>query len=150
MVLLFVCKANIVRSYMAEGILKEKLRRAQRFDITVHSAGLIDMHGSQADPAAEKILEEKGYSLPGHQSKLLTREMMEQADWIIVMEALQQSEILESYPEGRDKIRLLKSFSRDFDGSNTDIKDPYRQSTYLYRLCFSEIYLAMDGLMKCI
>ena len=64
--MLFVCIANIVRSYMAESILKEKLRRAQKSEITVHSAGLIDMHGSRADPSAAKILEENGYSLPGH------------------------------------------------------------------------------------
>ena len=135
---------------MAEGILKEKLRRVQKGEITVHSAGLMDMCGAPADPRAEKILEEAGFPLSGHRSRLLDREMVEGADLIIPMESAHQSVILDAYPEAKDKVRLLKTFSRDFDGINADIKDPYRQSIYLYRFCFSEIYLAMDGLIKCI
>ena len=150
MTILFVCTANIVRSYMAEAILKEKLRRKQRKDIHVHSAGLKDMHGAPADPVAEKLLEEGGFSLPGHRSTLLDQELIDGADWIIVMEESHRSAILDAYPEIKDKLRLLKSYSRDFDGTNGNIKDPYHQSTYLYRLCFSEIYMAMDGLIKCI
>ena len=150
MTILFVCTANIVRSYMAEAILKEKLRRKQRKDIYVHSAGLKDMHSAPADSVAEKMLEENGFALPGHRSRLLDQELINGADWIIVMEENHQSAILDEYPDVKDKLRLLKSYSRDFNEANGNIKDPYHQSTYLYRLCFSEIYMAVDGLIKCI
>ncbi len=135
---------------MAEGILKEKLRRAKRKDIKVLSAGLIDVQNAPADPIAEKILQEGGFALSGHHSKLLDQEMVQNADKIIVMEDSQKSSILDTYPESEGKVHLLKTFSKDYNGMDTDIRDPYRQSIFLYRLCFSEIYLAMDGLMKCI
>lgn len=149
MMVLFVCTANIVRSYMAEGIFKEMTRRAQIKDVTVLSAGLIDMKGAQADPVAEKLLQENGFPLPGHRSRLLNLDMVEQADWILVMESGQKEMIVNMCPEAINRVHLLKSFSRDYDGVNEDIKDPYRKSILLYRLCFSEIYLATDGFMKC-
>jgi len=148
--ILFVCTANIVRSYMAEGILKGKLDRMQKGDILASSAGLLDMCGASADPIAVKIMEEEGFPLSGHRSRLLDRSLVEAADWIIPMEAAHRSLILNDYPDVGEKLRLLKTFSRDFDGTNCDIKDPYRRSIFLYRLCFSEIYLATDGLLQCI
>ena len=151
MIVLFVCKANIVRSYMAAGILKEKLRRAQKTDITVQSAGLMEeMHGSPADRTAEKIMEESGYPSAGHRARLLTRELADSADWIVVMENGQQASVLEIAPDAGSKLHLLKTFSRDYDCTNDAIRDPHGRSAYHYRLCFSEIYLSMDGLMKCI
>jgi protein-tyrosine-phosphatase len=150
MIILFVCQANIVRSYMAEAILKEKLRRQQIKEVTVLSAGLMDMQGAPADPTATQLLLDGGFPLSEHYSKLLDRNMVEKADWIIVMETSQKMAILDNYPEVRNKVYLLKTFSKDYNGIDMEIRDPYRQSIYLYRLCFSEIYLALDGFIKCI
>jgi protein-tyrosine-phosphatase len=150
MIILFVCQANIVRSYMAEAILKEKLHRQQIKEVTVMSAGLMDMQGAPADPTAAKLLCDGGFPLSEHYSKLLDRNMVEMADWIMVMENTQRMAILADYPEAKDKVHLLKTFSRDYNGIDMEIRDPYRQSIYLYRLCFSEIYLALDGFIKCI
>ena len=150
MIILFVCKANIVRSYMAERILKEKLRRTPKEDITVISAGLLDMQGAPADPIAESILRENGFDPREHRSRLLDEKLVEKADRIIVMECSHKDDISDMYPSSKDKVYLLKTFSADYNGVDIDIRDPYRQSIFLYRLCFSEIYLAIDGLLKCI
>jgi protein-tyrosine-phosphatase len=150
MMILFVCTANIVRSYMAEAILKGKLKKMGKDDIEVGSAGLKDMHGAPADPVAQEILEDNGYPLPGHHSRFLDQDQVSRADWIVVMEDRHRLSLLETYPEAQEKIRLLKPFSREFDGVKMDIEDPYRQPTYRYRQSFAEIYLALDGLIKCI
>lgn len=150
MTILFLCTANIVRSFMAERILKGRLAKRQRSDVVVCSAGMIDMQGAGGDPAAIKILEEHGYDGRLHVSRPVSEGMIGEADWIAVMENAQRQQLISDYPQYEEKIRLLKTFARDYDGVNQDIRDPYRQSVYNYRLCFSEIYMAIDGMLKCI
>jgi len=150
MTILFLCTANIVRSFMAERILKGRLAKIKRSDVVVRSAGMIDMQGAAADPKAVKVLAEHGYDSLTHVSSYISEEMMAEADWIVVMENAHRQQLGGDYPQYGEKIRLLKTFARDYDGVNQDIRDPYRQSIYNYRLCFSEIYMAIDGMMKCI
>ena len=142
--------ANIVRSFMAERILKGKLERINRKDVAVSSAGLIDMDGMPADPVAAGILNDHGFEGSNHHAQLLTEEMASRADMIIVMEDIHRKMTIDQYPQEEKKILLLKSFSRDYNEAYGDIKDPYKLSMYHYRLCFSEIYLSIDGLLKCI
>lgn len=147
MKILFVCTANIVRSFMAEVIAKAKLKNNS---IDVSSAGIIDMNESPADSIARDILREHGLDYGEHSSRLLTDEMVSEADMIIVMENTHRKIIINEHPESENKIHLLKSFSQDYDEKYGDIKDPYKLSLFQYRLCFSEIYMAIDGLVKCI
>jgi len=150
MKILFVCTANIVRSFMAERILKGRLAKLKKSDVVVCSAGMIDMQGAAGDPAAVKMLAEHGYDGSLHVSRPVSEGMIAEADWIVVMENAQRQQLIGDYPQYGEKIRLLKPFARDYDGVNQDIRDPYRQSVYNYRLCFSEIYMAIDGILKCI
>ncbi len=150
MTILFVCTANINRSFMAERILRGELKKRRKQDVHVSSAALINMKGGAADPVAAKLVTANGYDGDGHQSRLLTEEMVAQADLILVMENNHRKLILEQYPPAEGKLRLLKSYSRDYAEADGDIGDPYRMSIYHYRLCFSEVYLSIQGLLKCI
>jgi protein-tyrosine phosphatase len=135
---------------MAEKILRGELKKRRKHDVHVSSAALIDMKGGLADPVAVKLLKASGYDDAGHQSRLLTEEMVAQADLILVMEGNQRQLILDQYPPAEGKVKLLKSYSRGYAEADGDIGDPYRMSIYHYRLCFSEIYLAIKGLLQCI
>jgi protein-tyrosine phosphatase len=150
--ILFVCNANIVRSFMAERILKSKLQRDGIHDVEVSSAGLLEMHGSPADPTARQILRDNGMDDEGHQSRIVTEDLVTEADLIVTMEQMQRQRIRDQYPAVGDKVRLLKSYLPDQNqgGTDQDIKDPYRRSLFDYRLCFAEISLAMEELRKCI
>lgn len=147
MKVLFVCAANIVRSFMAEAVLKKKLAKRGIADVVVSSAALIDMKGAPADPHAVRMLAENGIEADGHTSRFLTDEMVACADLIAVMEKEHQYQLVARYPEAAEKIRLLKSFMKGYQEFDSDIKDPYRLSTYHYRLCFTEIVESMDGLL---
>jgi protein-tyrosine-phosphatase len=150
--ILFVCNANIVRSFMAERLLKSRLQRSGVHDVEVSSAGLLEMHGSPADPMARRILRDNGIDDEGHQSRMVSEDLVEAADLIVTMEQEQLQRIGDQYPSAGDKVRLLKSYLPDQNqgGIAEDVKDPYRRSLFDYRLCFAEISLAMEALRKCI
>ena len=152
MKILFVCNANVVRSFMAERVLKSRLKRNGIHEVEVSSAGLWDMHGAPADMIARKILQENGIEDEGHHSRVVNEVMIREADLIVTMEKEQLQIIGDQYPLAMDKLRILKSYlpEPDYGEIPGDIKDPYGHSVFHYRLCFAEISLAMEELMKCI
>jgi len=139
---------------MAERIFSKMSEKIGRSDISVVSASLIDMKGAPPDPKAVELLAGKGFDGNSHKSRLLTEEMADETDMILVMEQQHKDMIIETYPDAAGKIFLLKPFSAgciQLDNNYmNDIGDPYKRSGYHYRLCFAEIYLAIEGLLKCI
>jgi len=152
MKILFVCNANIVRSFMAERVLKSLLKSRGIREVEVSSAGLLDMQGAPADTMARQILRENGIEDEGHHSQVVNEVMIGEADLIVTMEMKQLQIIVGQYPLAMDKLRAFKSYlpEPDYCKTSGDIKDPYGQSIFYYRLCFAEISLAMKELMKCI
>jgi protein-tyrosine phosphatase len=150
--ILFVCNANIVRSFMAERVLKSLLKRCGVHDADVSSAGLMDMQGAPADMTARQILQEHGIDAEDHRSRVLTETMVEEADLIVTMEKRQLQKVGDQYPLYVGKLHLLKSYlpGQGIEGTETDIRDPYRCSLFHYRLCFAEISMAIGELVKCI
>jgi len=138
---------------MAERIFRKRSGGYGRSDIEVSSASLLDMKGAPSDPKVVDLLEEKGFNGHGHRSKLLTEDMVSETDKILVMEQQHIEMIVERYPEVKKKVFLLKPFSsgrNQSDSIDLDIADPYGRSSYHYRLCFAEIYMAVEGVLKCI
>jgi len=139
---------------MAERMFRKMAEKGGRSEISGLSASLIDMKGAPSDPMAADLLTEKGFDCRGHKSRLLTEELVAEADMILVMERQQMEMIIEKYPNAAEKVFLLKPFStgqtRPAGNYMNDISDPYKKSGYHYRLCFAEIYMGIEGLLKCI
>jgi protein-tyrosine phosphatase len=148
--ILFVCTANICRSFLAERVLKKIIKVHKIHFVKVSSAGLMDMQGAPADFKAARLLHDKGMDGTRHRSRPLTEDLIEWADVILVMEEIHREEIIARYPETRDKVHLLGAFSGRGRDGDKNIKDPHGLTDYHYRTCFAEIYLALDGLIKCI
>ena len=140
---------------MAERVLGSRLKRDGIHEVEVSSAGLWDMRGAPADMTTRQILQENGIEDEGHHSQVVNEVMIREADLIVTMEKEQLQIIGDQYPLAMDKLRVLKSYLPEPDygkilGDIGDIKDPYAHSIFHYRLCFAEISLAMEELMKCI
>jgi protein-tyrosine-phosphatase len=148
--ILFVCTANICRSFLAERILKKILQVKKIHYVEGYSAGLMDLQGAPADFKAARLLHERGMDGIRHCSRPLTEDLVDWADVILVMEEIHKEVIFARYPETRDKVHLLGAFSGCGSDGDKNIKDPHGLTDYHYRTCFAEIYLALDGLIKCI
>ena len=119
MKILFVCNANIVRSFMAERVLKSLLKSRGIREVEVSSAGLLDMQGAPADTMARQILRENGIEDEGHHSRMVNEVMIEEADLIVTMEKKQLQKIGDQYPQAMGKLRLLKSYLSEPDHGET-------------------------------
>lgn len=145
--ILFVCTANICRSPMAEVILKEKLRNSGNTNISISSAGLMDMKGGRARDEAIEIIRNLGVDISHHRSRHLTDDMIKEADIVIVMEASHRDKILGKYPESSNKVFLLSRFGNE-KGIERDIADPYGAPVFYYRTAFREISFYINGLLN--
>lgn len=117
--ILVVCIGNICRSPVAEVMLSRDLPTKQ-----VSSAGLGALVGQGVDPAARELAEAEGLDVSAHQARQLSREMLAQADLILVMSAGQRRAIGELAPQALGKTMLLGKWLP----GEPDIPDPYRKS----------------------
>ncbi len=124
--ILFVCTGNTCRSPMAAAIARELIAREPlELPTTVRSAGAFTSGGMPATPEAATAVESLGYTMGGHQSSVLTREMIAQADEIYGLTSSHVDAIRAIDPNAGDKVKLL-----DPDGQ--DVTDPIGQSQPVY------------------
>jgi len=142
--IVFVCTGNVCRSPMAEYLLRHHLRGDAAFQ--VDSAGLFAISGLPASPAAVAVLREQGINLAPHRSRPLSKEMVDGADWIVVMTAGHANEVVARHADAAGKVRLLTSFGRQA-GSGRDISDPIGCSVATYRAIRDEIDAALLDLI---
>ncbi len=138
----FVCKGNICRSPLAEAYMKSKIKGKNQ--IRVFSAGLDTTPGNTANTVAETIARQYGLALEEHRTTPISREMIRQADLIVVMDYSQRQTLLAAYPEAQGKVSLLSSFRR---GILTHIPDPYGGTIEQFDHCYQLISQSCDNLL---
>jgi protein-tyrosine-phosphatase len=82
--ILVICTGNTCRSPMAEALLRHHLT-AHGHQIDVASAGTLGWNGKPATDHAVAVLAERGVPLGSHESRKLTRELLDDADLVIAM-----------------------------------------------------------------
>jgi len=121
----FVCHGNIMRSAMAEFLMRQALQETGlKQQVQVTSAGLHACAGNQADIRAQEASADLGISLTEHRAKPLTKEMVEEADCILAMDFRNKAELLMLYPKSREKIYMLSAYAEG-PWQYREIPDPY-------------------------
>ncbi|MGQ9707323.1 MAG: arsenate reductase/protein-tyrosine-phosphatase family protein [bacterium] len=123
---LVVCTGNSCRSPIAAGILNAKLKG---MPVLVGSAGVAAPVGRQATGFAIAVARELGVDIAGHRARQVEKDMIEQADLILVMEDGHRKWILEMVPRVDSKIRLLGGYP----DREEEIPDPIGRSIEFYR-----------------
>ncbi len=145
--LLFVCTANISRSFLAEKLMKHELEKQRLNNVSVQSAGVYASPGSWPDPKMVEYLMDNDISVWAHESRRIQAEDIRWADHILVMERAHAIEIISLWPEAKNKVALFGRFVSS-DQSEDDVIDPYGRTPYHYRLAQSQISMGIKNFIK--
>lgn len=145
--ILFVCTANISRSFLAQHLLRHELRSHEIYNVSVSSAGINAYPGANPDPKMEDHLLRKGIRSEGHKARQITKEDVDWAHRILVMEKRHADVIEEMWPEAKAKVDFLGRFA---SGGliDDDVIDPFGKSAYHYRVTEAQISLGIAALAK--
>src|SRR5207249_9624074 len=124
---LFVCTGNICRSPLAAALLERALKE-HGLDENVTSAGTGAWDGAPASECAYLVGLERGLDLSGHRARLLTRELVGQADLILTMARHHRARVDELGGEGRVFV-LGEYVGRGGD----EVSDPFGGDREVYR-----------------
>ena len=130
---------------MAEWLLKALLWERPITGIQVGSAGPIALPGNPASVHAVRVARENSISLKEHKARLITAELIDNADLVLVMESHQGHEVIAEYPQVSEKIFLLRHFAR-YGSRERGISDPYGRNLEAYRFCFEDIKECVESL----
>ncbi len=134
--ILFVCTGNTCRSPIAEGLLREALAARAIDQVTVASAGTGAWEGAPVSEGAYLVGLENGLDLSEHRARLLTRDMVREADLVLTMSGHHLARVAEL--GGEHKVHLLGSYGGR-DAGRSEVTDPFGSELTSYRTTFGEL-----------
>ena len=148
MKILMVCLGNICRSPLAEGILKDKITKAQ-LDWEVDSAGTNGFHvGEQPHPLSQKVAKLKGINVSNQRCRCFVKEDFDRFDIIYAMAA----DIIDEMKWiGKDKYneRIVKLLLNEVSpGKNKDVPDPWFGTEPGYHQVYDLMETACEAIIK--
>jgi protein-tyrosine phosphatase len=120
---LFVCYGNIIRSALAAVLMREHGRVLGSRMCRVESAGLGAKAGREADSRAIAAGKALGVDLVDHRAQPVTRELVDRATVIYVMDRLNEAKLLARFPDATPKLRRLGALAPE--EHDDVIADPY-------------------------
>jgi protein-tyrosine-phosphatase len=136
--IVFVCFGNIMRSPVAEALFHATAASTGLTGLQISSAGLHAIPGNTTHPWALTAAEELGVTLVDHRAKLITSEIVKNADAIFTMDFQNKAEMITRFPTAKNKIVMLSSYAEGTYRCR-EIRDPYFGDLDATRQCFKVI-----------
>jgi protein-tyrosine phosphatase len=138
--ILFVCTGNICRSPLAEGILKDKLKK-RNILAEVDSAGLEDFHvGDPPDERASVVARKHGIEITGHRGRLFVKEDFDHYDKIYIMDSFHYMALSDMSRNDDDLKKVDYIMNAVEPGKNIAVQDPW----YDGMNAFERVYEQLD------
>lgn len=125
MKILMVCLGNICRSPLADGLLREKVLKAN-LDVEVDSAGTSGFHiGEAPDSRMRSTAKKFGYSIDQLRARQFVKSDFDTFDHIYVMDQSNFDNViaLSERKEDHQKVKLILNELNP--GRNLEVPDPY-------------------------
>jgi len=127
---------------------RESSGKAEKENIRLTSAGTIALSGMKPPREVEEVMKGEGIDISHHRSVPLTRDLIEEADLVLVMDRCHRQTVLGISPGASQKTVLLKEFSPDPGEEALNISDPLGGSLRTYEKAFREIKRCLEELLK--
>ncbi len=131
---------------MAEGLFRNAV--LGRNDFRVVSAGLGAMDGQPPSAHSVRAMKEIGLDISRQRSRMLTADLVKQADYILGMTHSHVDTVMLLYPQAAEKTFLLREFDDTLDPFEKDISDPIGGSYEVYVECRDQIEQGIASLMR--
>lgn len=148
MKILMVCLGNICRSPLAEGILKDKVKKAG-LEWIVESAGTNNYHLNEAPhPLSQKVAKLNGIDISTQRKKRFSADDVENYDKIYALaeDVLEDIKWIAGKKFNAKKTDLL--MNELFPGENSDVPDPFYGDEEGYHEAYRLINDACDAIIK--
>ncbi|MDP2835125.1 MAG: low molecular weight protein-tyrosine-phosphatase [Pseudomonadota bacterium] len=146
---LFVCMGNICRSPTAEGVFRDKAKKAGwEKQIEIDSAGTHGFHvGSTPDARAQKTALSRGYDLSSLRGRQVSDQDFASFDYVLAMDRDNLHNLQQRCPEQyKHKVRLYLAFSSRFP--NLNVPDPYYGGGKGFEQVLDMVEDAAEGLLR--
>src|SRR5204863_6370684 len=114
----------------------------------VMSAGVGAVEGLPPSEHAVRALRELGIDISKQRSRMLTGELVQQADYIFGMTHSHVDAVALLYPQAAEKTFMLREFDETLDAYENDISDPIGGSYEVYRNCRDQIEQGIAAMLK--
>lgn len=131
---------------MAVGLVRQAIGRQSGLKFL--SAGIIASNGMLASPNAIKVMKEEDIDISDHQTRPLSRQLVESADIIFVMTQWHKLEVIGLLEKPGKEMYLIKEFAPNVPDESLDIQDPIGKPVEVYRKCRDEIKECVPGIVK--
>ncbi|SEO21467.1 Protein-tyrosine-phosphatase [Gemmobacter aquatilis] len=134
--LLAICKGNICRSPLAEGLLRQHL--AGR-NVMIDSAALMDWNvGCSPDPRSVAVAAGQGIDISGQVARQIRESDFDDFDLILAMDAENIAGLAALAPAGA-RARILRLGDLLSPGISQDIQDPYEYGPEAFAEVFDQL-----------
>lgn len=144
--MLMVCSGNTCRSPLAAALLARSIEaRGDLPLVKVASAGTSAWEGAPASEGSYLVGLELGLDLGGHRARLLTRELIDDADLILTMTEAHLGRVAEL--GGGDRAATIAGYA-GASGADGDIPDPFGGEVAGYRVAAERIAVLVEPVVQ--